>query len=133
MWLMECPDEAGHQRSLKTRLEPPELKAVRDEMKTWISHADLGIWEQNGPWNPMFLWLPSVSARSLGSVEGEVGVWIQQGWQARIAGSQIGELLDSVGIDGRRMQRIANEMASPETTFVFRAMRVDPMITLRCQ
>ena len=47
MWLMEYPDEAGHQRSLKTRLESPEFKAVRDEMKTLISHADLGIWEQN--------------------------------------------------------------------------------------
>jgi hypothetical protein len=47
MWLMEYPDEAGHQRSLKVRLESPEFKAVRDEMKTLISHADLGIWEQN--------------------------------------------------------------------------------------
>ena len=47
MWLMEYPDEAGHQRSLKTRLESPEFKAVRNETKTLISHADLGIWEQN--------------------------------------------------------------------------------------
>ena len=47
MWLMEYPDEAGHRRSLKTILESPELKAVRDEMKTLIGHADLGIWEQN--------------------------------------------------------------------------------------
>ncbi|MGA3235194.1 MAG: hypothetical protein ABSG03_02735 [Bryobacteraceae bacterium] len=47
MWLMEYPDEAGRQRSLKTRLESPEFKAVRDEMKTLISHADLGIWERN--------------------------------------------------------------------------------------
>jgi len=49
IWLqpMEYPDEAGRQRSLKTRLESPEFKAVRDEMKTLISHADLGIWEQN--------------------------------------------------------------------------------------
>jgi len=29
MCLMEYPDEAGHQRSLKTRLESPEFKAVR--------------------------------------------------------------------------------------------------------
>jgi len=42
MWLMEYPDEAGRQRSLKTRLES-EFQAVRDEMKTLISHADLGI------------------------------------------------------------------------------------------
>jgi hypothetical protein len=47
MWLVEYPDEAGHQRSLKTRLESPEFKAVRNETKTLISHADLGIWEQN--------------------------------------------------------------------------------------
>jgi hypothetical protein len=47
MWLVEYPDEAAHQRSLKIRLESPEFKAVRDEMKTLISHADLGIWEQN--------------------------------------------------------------------------------------
>ena len=47
MWLMEYPDEAGHQRSLKTRLESPGFKAVRDGMKTLISYADLGIWEQN--------------------------------------------------------------------------------------
>jgi hypothetical protein len=47
MWLMEYPDEAGRQRSLESRLESPEFKAVRDEMKTLISHADLGIWEQN--------------------------------------------------------------------------------------
>jgi hypothetical protein len=45
--VMEYPDEAGHQRSLKIRLESPEFRAVRDEMKTLISHADLGIWEQN--------------------------------------------------------------------------------------
>ena len=47
MWLMEYPDEAARQRSLKTRLESPEFKAVRDEMKPLVSHADLGIWEQN--------------------------------------------------------------------------------------
>jgi len=47
MWLMEYPEEAGRQRSLKTRLESPEYKAVRDEMKPLISHADLGVWEQN--------------------------------------------------------------------------------------
>jgi len=47
MWFVEYPDEAGHQRSLKTRLESPEFKAVRDEMKTLISRADVGIWEQN--------------------------------------------------------------------------------------
>jgi len=35
MWLVEYPDEAAHQRSLKTRLESPEFKAVRDEMKTF--------------------------------------------------------------------------------------------------
>ena len=46
MWLVEYPDEAAHQRSLKIRLESPEFKAVRDEMKTLISHGDLGIWEQ---------------------------------------------------------------------------------------
>src|SRR5579862_1637110 len=46
-WLMEYPDEAGHQRSLKTRLGSPDFKTVRDEMKTSISHADLGISEQN--------------------------------------------------------------------------------------
>jgi len=46
MWLMEYADEAAHQRSLKIRLESPEFKAVRDEMKTLISHGDLGIWEQ---------------------------------------------------------------------------------------
>ena len=34
MWLMGYPDEAGHQRSLKTRLEAPEFKAVRDAMKS---------------------------------------------------------------------------------------------------
>ena len=33
MWLVEYPDEAGRQRSLKTRLEPPEFKPVRDEIK----------------------------------------------------------------------------------------------------
>ena len=49
IWLqpMEYPDEAGRQRSLKTRLESPKFKAVRDEMKTLINHADLGVWEQN--------------------------------------------------------------------------------------
>ena len=47
MWLMEYPDEAGRQRSLESRLESPEYKAVRDEMKPLISHADLGVWEQN--------------------------------------------------------------------------------------
>jgi hypothetical protein len=26
--------------------ESPEFKAVRDEMKTLISHGDLAIWEQ---------------------------------------------------------------------------------------
>jgi hypothetical protein len=46
MWLVEYPDEAAHQRSLKIRLESPEFKAVRDEMKTLISHGDLGIWDQ---------------------------------------------------------------------------------------
>jgi hypothetical protein len=46
MWLVEYPDEAAHQRSLKIRLESPEFKAVQDEMKTLISHGDLGIWEQ---------------------------------------------------------------------------------------
>jgi hypothetical protein len=46
MWLVEYPDEAAHQRSLKIRLESPEFKAVRDETKTLISHGDLGIWEQ---------------------------------------------------------------------------------------
>ena len=46
MWLVEYPDEAAHQRSLKIRLESPEFKAVRDEMKTLISRGDLGIWEQ---------------------------------------------------------------------------------------
>jgi hypothetical protein len=30
MWLMEYPDETGHQRSLKTRPESPEFKAVRE-------------------------------------------------------------------------------------------------------
>jgi hypothetical protein len=47
IWLREYPDEAGHQSSLKTRLESPEFKAVPDEMKTLISDAELGIWEQN--------------------------------------------------------------------------------------
>ena len=47
MWLVEYPDEAAHQQSLQVRLESPQFKAVRDEMKTLISHADLGIWEQN--------------------------------------------------------------------------------------
>jgi len=46
MWLVEYRDEAAHQRSLKIRLESPEFKAIRDEMKTLISHGDLGIWEQ---------------------------------------------------------------------------------------
>jgi hypothetical protein len=46
MWLVEYPDEPAHQRSLKIRLESPEFKAVRDEMRTLISHGDLGIWEQ---------------------------------------------------------------------------------------
>lgn len=47
MWLMEYPDEAGHQRSLRPDLSRRNSKPVRDEMKTLISHADLGIWEQN--------------------------------------------------------------------------------------
>jgi hypothetical protein len=47
MWLVEYPDEAAHQRSLKIRLESPQFKAVRDEMKPLVSHGDLGIWEQN--------------------------------------------------------------------------------------
>ena len=47
MWLMEYPDEAAHQRSLKIRLDSPEFTAARDEMKTLICHADLGIWGQN--------------------------------------------------------------------------------------
>ena len=46
MWLVEYPDEAAHQRSLKIRLESPEFKAVQDEMRTLISHGDLGVWEQ---------------------------------------------------------------------------------------
>ena len=45
--MVEYPDEAGRQRSLKARLESPEFKEVRDEMQILISHADLGIWEQN--------------------------------------------------------------------------------------
>jgi trans-2,3-dihydro-3-hydroxyanthranilate isomerase len=35
------------------------------------------------------------------------------------AGNQLAVFLDPAGIDERRMQRIANEMAFPETTFVF--------------
>src|SRR6267154_4427250 len=35
------------------------------------------------------------------------------------AGNQLAVFLDAAGIDERRMQRIANEMAFPETTFVF--------------
>jgi Phenazine biosynthesis-like protein len=34
-------------------------------------------------------------------------------------GIQLAVFLDAAGIDERRMQRIANEMAFPETTFVF--------------
>ena len=34
-------------------------------------------------------------------------------------GIQLAVFPDAVGIDERRMQRIANEMALPETTFVF--------------
>jgi hypothetical protein len=47
MWLMEYPDEAAHQRSLKIRLESAEFTAVRDQMKVLVRRADLGIWEQN--------------------------------------------------------------------------------------
>ncbi len=47
MWLMEYPDEAAHQRNLKIRLESLEFTAVRDEMRTLIRRADVGIWEQN--------------------------------------------------------------------------------------
>ena len=47
MWLVEYPDESAHQRSLKIRLDSPEFTAARDEMKTLICHADLGIWGQN--------------------------------------------------------------------------------------
>ncbi len=47
MWLMEYPDEAAHQRNLKIRLESSEFTAIRDQMKTLISHGELGIWEQN--------------------------------------------------------------------------------------
>ena len=46
MWLMEYPDEAAHQRNLKIRLESPEFTAIRDQMKTLIRHAELGIWAQ---------------------------------------------------------------------------------------
>ena len=35
------------------------------------------------------------------------------------AGNQLAVFLDAEGIDEKRMQRIANEMAFPETTFVF--------------
>ena len=35
------------------------------------------------------------------------------------AGIQLAVFPDAAGIDERRMQRIANEMALPETTFVF--------------
>ena len=34
-------------------------------------------------------------------------------------GNQLAVFLDAAGIDEQRMQRIANEMAFPETTFVF--------------
>lgn len=34
-------------------------------------------------------------------------------------GIQLGVFPDAAGIDERRMQQIANEMALPETTFVF--------------
>jgi PhzF family phenazine biosynthesis protein len=34
-------------------------------------------------------------------------------------GNQLAVFLDAEGIDERRMQRIANEVALPETTFVF--------------
>ena len=34
-------------------------------------------------------------------------------------GIQLAMFPDAAGIDERRMQRIANEMALPETTFVF--------------
>src|SRR6266478_9252388 len=34
-------------------------------------------------------------------------------------GNQLATLLNASGIDEKRMQRIANEMALPETTFVF--------------
>src|ERR1700756_4750479 len=37
------------------------------------------------------------------------------------AGIQLAVFPDAAGIDERRMQRIANEMAPPETTFVFPA------------
>src|ERR1700728_1765429 len=36
-----------------------------------------------------------------------------------LMGNQLAVFLDPAGIDERRMQRIANEMAFPETTFVF--------------
>ena len=35
------------------------------------------------------------------------------------SGIQLAVFRDAAGIDERRMQRIANEMALPETTFVF--------------
>jgi hypothetical protein len=47
MWQIEFPDEAARQRNLKISLESPEFAAVRDHMKTLISHAELGIWQQN--------------------------------------------------------------------------------------
>jgi trans-2,3-dihydro-3-hydroxyanthranilate isomerase len=38
-----------------------------------------------------------------------------------LTGNQLAVFLDAAGIDEQRMQRIANEMAFPETTFVFPA------------
>ena len=47
MWQMEFPDDAARQRNLKIRLESSEFTAVRDQMKTLIRHAELGVWQKN--------------------------------------------------------------------------------------
>ncbi|HVT59815.1 MAG TPA: hypothetical protein VHR45_15615 [Thermoanaerobaculia bacterium] len=47
MWQIEYPDETARQRNLKIRLESAEFAAVRDHMKTLISHSEQGIWQQN--------------------------------------------------------------------------------------
>jgi trans-2,3-dihydro-3-hydroxyanthranilate isomerase len=38
-------------------------------------------------------------------------------------GNQLAVFTDATGLDAERMQRIAGEMAFPETTFVFRCRR----------
>lgn len=47
MWQLEFPDEAARQRNLKIRLDSSEFTAVREHMRTLISRAEVGTWQQN--------------------------------------------------------------------------------------